>query len=400
MNAIAAERALPPLALYVHLPWCVRKCPYCDFNSHALRGSLPVDDYVEALVADLEQDAQQVEGRALVSVFFGGGTPSLFPPAAIARLLAAIRHRLPCADGIEVTLEANPGTLEHGSFAGYRSAGVTRLSLGVQSFNRDHLAAIGRIHDEQAAHVAVERAIAAGFDELNIDLMYGLPGQQVADALADVRAACAHGPTHVSHYQLTLEPGTPFHRHPPALPHEDACEAMQAETHALLREHGFERYEISAHARPGHECLHNLNYWTFGDYLGLGAGAHGKITDGERIVRTCKRRQPRAYLDSARDDGRVEERREVAPREAVFEYLLNALRLSRGFTRSQLEERTLCPIALIAPALDDAVGRGLLEATDGEGWRPTALGLRFLNDLQEMFLPDEGPIRVLAGSST
>jgi oxygen-independent coproporphyrinogen-3 oxidase len=391
--------AVPPLSLYVHLPWCVRKCPYCDFNSHPLRGELPVGEYVDALLADLEQDAALVEGRIVRTVFFGGGTPSLFPPAAIARLLAALRARLDCADNLEVTLEANPGTVEHGSFRDYRDAGVNRLSLGVQSFRRRHLIALGRIHDERAAHAAIEQAHAAGFDNFNIDLMYGLPGQDVEDAIADVRTACAHAPAHVSHYQLTLEPGTPFHRSPPVLPDEDACAAMQGATAAQLSEAGYAQYEVSAWARAGRECAHNLNYWTFGDYLGIGAGAHAKLTLGSSIRRTHKQRQPRAYLAAAHGAGRIEGEREVGPREAAFEFMLNALRLPAGFRTADFESRTGCPLALIGPIVAEAVARGLLEPAAG-GWRPTALGLRFLNDLQALFLLEQPDPGVLAGSST
>jgi oxygen-independent coproporphyrinogen-3 oxidase len=392
-------REPPPLSLYVHLPWCVRKCPYCDFNSHPLRGDLPETAYVDALLADFEQDAAQVEGRTIRTVFFGGGTPSLFSAASIARVLAAVRGRLSCAGDLEVTLEANPGAIEHGSFRDYRDAGVNRLSLGVQSFHRGHLAALGRVHDERAAHAAIEQAQAAGFDNLNVDLMYGLPGQTVDDAVADVRAVCAHAPPHVSHYQLTLEPGTPFHRSPPVLPDEDECAAMQGATAAVLGDAGYGQYEVSAWARAGRECAHNLNYWTFGDYLGIGAGAHAKLTIGPAIRRTHKRRQPRAYIEAVRSTDRIEGGRDVAGREAAFEFMLNALRLPRGFRTADFESRTGCPPTLISPILADAVARRLLEPTS-DGWRPTALGLRFLNDLQALFLPEQGVPAALAGSST
>jgi oxygen-independent coproporphyrinogen-3 oxidase len=389
----------PPLSLYVHLPWCVRKCPYCDFNSHPLRGDLPEAAYVDALLADFGQDAQLVEGRSIRTVFFGGGTPSLFSAAAIARVLAAVRARLPCAGDLEVTLEANPGAIEHGSFRDYRDAGVNRLSLGVQSFHRTQLTALGRVHDERAAHAAIEQAQAAGFDNLNVDLMYGLPAQTVDEAVADVRAACEHGPAHVSHYQLTLEPGTPFHRSPPMLPDEDECAAMQGATAAVLADAGYGHYEVSAWAHAGRECAHNLNYWTFGDYLGVGAGAHAKLTIGSSIRRTHKRRQPRAYLETAGGARRIEGERDVPPREAAFEFMLNALRLPRGFRAADFESRAGCPSALIAPILTEAVARGLLEPT-AEGWKPSVLGLRFLNDLQALFLPGQGVPAALAGSST
>jgi oxygen-independent coproporphyrinogen-3 oxidase len=384
---VSVHSFVPPLALYVHLPWCVRKCPYCDFNSHELRTTLPEEVYVRALIADLEQDLAWVRDRTIETVFFGGGTPSLFSPAAIGRLLDAVATRMDCASGLEVTLEANPGTVEHGRFADYRAAGVNRLSIGVQSFDSGHLARLGRIHDDAAAHRALHEARAAGFDNFNIDLMYGLPQQNVAQAVADVTAACAHAPAHISHYQLTLEPGTPFHRSPPALPTEDESAAMQSETHAVLAGHGYEQYEVSAFSRPGRECAHNLNYWTFGDYLGIGAGAHAKISSVAGIRRLHKRRQPNAYVESAAGPERIEEMREVTPREAAFEYMLNALRLRRRFDVADFEARTRCPVTAIAPLLEEALDRGLLEGGPGEGYRSTAFGLRFLNDLQALFLP-------------
>ena len=398
-GARGAPLTPPPLSLYVHLPWCVRKCPYCDFNSHPLRGELPVSEYIDALLADFTQDAALVRGRTIRTVFFGGGTPSLFPPDAIARMLDAVREKIDCAADLEVTLEANPGTVEHGRFRDYRDAGVNRLSIGVQSFERRHLVTLGRIHDERAAHAAIEEALAAGFENFNVDLMYGLPGQTPDEAVADVTTACAHAPAHVSHYQLTLEPGTPFHRTPPALPDEDACAAMQVETAAALRDAGYAQYEVSAWTRPGRECAHNLNYWTFGDYLGIGAGAHAKLTLGACIRRTHKRQQPRAYVAAAHGPGRIEGEREVGPREAAFEFMLNALRLLRGFSEADFEARTGCGLALIASTVSDALDSGLLEAVAG-GWRPTALGLRFLNDLQAMFLPEATGSGALAGSST
>jgi len=391
--------AAPPLSLYVHLPWCVRKCPYCDFNSHPLRGDLPEAAYLTALLADLEQDAVLVTGRTISTIFFGGGTPSLFSPDAIATLIESARARIGCAHDLEVTLEANPGTVEHGSFSDYRGAGVNRLSLGVQSFERRHLATLGRIHDDRAAYAAIEQAQAAGFENFNIDLMYGLPGQTLDEALADVRAACARAPAHISHYQLTLEPGTPFHRSPPTLPDDDAIDSMQTATLGLLAEHGYAQYEVSAHARSGRECAHNLNYWTFGDYLGIGAGAHAKLTLGATIRRTHKQRQPRAYIAGAAGAERIAGQRDVAPREAAFEFMLNALRLPKGFRIADFEARTHAGISTIAPILEEASARGLLEPTT-RGWRPSALGLRFLNDLQSLFLPDEPGSSALAGSST
>jgi putative oxygen-independent coproporphyrinogen III oxidase len=390
---------LPPLALYVHLPWCVAKCPYCDFNSHALRADLPERAYVRALLADLEREAGAVVRRPLVSVYFGGGTPSLFSAGAIGAVLEAAHAHFASALALEVTLEANPGTVEHGRFHDYRAAGVTRLSLGVQSFARAQLAALGRIHDDRAAHAAIDEARAAGFDNFNIDLMYGLPGQEVDDAVADVRAACAHGPAHVSHYQLTLEPGTPFHKHPPPLPEDDACAAIQDATLAALADEGFVHYEISGHAQPGRECVHNLNYWTYGDYLGIGAGAHGKTTSQHGIRRTRKHRHPSAYLGAAETGDFVEEAHDVTTRDAAFEFMLNALRLRAGFRDAEFEARTGCAIADIASGLAEARRRGLLERV-GDGWRPTAFGLRFLNDLQALFLPEETDGYALARSRT
>jgi putative oxygen-independent coproporphyrinogen III oxidase len=377
---------LPPLALYVHLPWCVRKCPYCDFNSHELRGALPAAEYLRALLADFEQDIAQTSGRRLESVFFGGGTPSLFAPADLAALLDAVHARVPCADTLEVTMEANPGAVEHGRFRDYRAAGINRLSLGVQSFDTRNLAALGRIHDAEAAHVAIAQAQAAGFDNLNIDLMYGLPGQSPREALLDVRTACASAPAHISHYQLTLEPGTPFHRQPPVLPDEDACATIQEAAQACLHDAGYAQYEVSAYAQPARQCVHNLNYWHYGDYLGIGAGAHAKVTTAAGVRRTSKRRQPSAYVAQAQGPGRIEGEREIGPREAAFEYMLNALRLCNGFSRDELEERSRCAVEAIAPALAEATARGLLRPT-ASGWQPTALGSRFLNDLQALFLP-------------
>lgn len=382
----------PPLALYVHLPWCVRKCPYCDFNSHVAPEQLPQQDYVDALLEDLDHDLQwpdlQWSGtRPLVSVFFGGGTPSLFSPEEIARFMQGVRQRIACAADLEATLEANPGTIEHGRFRGYRDAGITRVSLGAQSFNDQHLKRLGRIHGSSDIQRAVAELVLAGLDNFNLDLMYGLPDQTPSQALDDVRAAIALQPKHVSHYQLTLEPGTVFYHRPPPLPDQDASWEMQVECQQLLAQHGYEQYEVSAYAQPGSQCRHNLNYWEFGDYLGLGAGAHGKLTQSPGVVmRTTRCRQPRDYLSRAVAD-RITERREVATGELPFEYMLNALRLLKGFANEGFETRTGLSRTAVVDILDAAQHKGLLIQTR-EGWRPTDLGARFLNELQAMFLPN------------
>ncbi|MCC7328722.1 MAG: oxygen-independent coproporphyrinogen III oxidase-like protein [Gammaproteobacteria bacterium] len=389
--------SLPPLALYVHLPWCLRKCPYCDFNSHEQRGALPEASYVDALLADLDVARDAAQGRRLHGIFIGGGTPSLFSAASVARLLAGIDARLGLAADAEITLEANPGTAEAGRFQGYRDAGVNRLSLGVQSFDPVQLQRLGRIHDAQEARRAVELA-QASFGRVNLDLMYALPGQDVAGALADVRTALATGVTHLSCYQLTIEPNTVFHRRPPALPDDDAAAAIEAAVHAELAGAGFGRYEISAWARPGEECRHNLNYWWFGDYLGIGAGAHAKASWPGRIVREARTRVPADYLRRAPAGEAVAERRELAPPDAVFEFLLNALRLPQGFPEQLFSERTGQPLAAAEPGLTRALERGLIERSRGE-IRPTALGLRFLNDLVGLFLPDGGTAPPAAGAT-
>ena len=376
----------PPLALYVHFPWCVRKCPYCDFNSYTLQGELPAAAYLARLERDLAGQAQQVGGRAIVSVFFGGGTPSLFPPAAIARLLAAARGCLTIAADAEVTLEANPGTIERGRFAEYRAAGVTRVSLGAQSFDAQRLAALGRIHSPAETRRAAEELHAAGLANFNLDLMYALPGQDPAGALRDISEALALFPAHLSHYQLTLEPGTAFAAHPPALPDDDAAWSMFAACAARLEDAGFAQYEVSAWARQGTQCRHNLNYWRFGDYLGVGAGAHGKLTFAprEHIERTAQPREPRRYL--AAPDAALT-RHAVAPRERPFEFMLNALRLTEGFDADLFPARTGLDWTAVQAPLALAEGRGLLERTPA-GYRPSALGARFLNDLLLEFLPE------------
>jgi putative oxygen-independent coproporphyrinogen III oxidase len=379
----------PPLALYVHLPWCVRKCPYCDFNSHQAPPLVPQAQYVDALLEDLELDAPAATGRRVTSVFFGGGTPSLFSPEEIARFLAGARARVEFSADAEITLEANPGTIEHGRFPGYRDAGVNRVSLGAQSFSNTHLQALGRIHGAAEIARSVDEMREARLDNFNLDLMYGLPGQTLAEALADVDAAIALAPAHLSHYQLTLEPGTVFYHRPPPLPDAEATWEMQVECQARLARAGYAQYEISAYARPARQCTHNLNYWRFGDYIGVGAGAHGKLTRGRTIERTVRVKQPREYLARA-GEGRVAERVAVEPRELPFEFMLNALRLNAGFDRVDFEQRTGLALDAASSALASAEQRGLLERIAGEHWRPTELGRRFLNDLQAMFLEPQG----------
>jgi len=380
-------RPLPPLSLYVHLPWCVRKCPYCDFNSHEQRGELPEEAYVTALLADLEAAAESAQGRSLASVFIGGGTPSLFSAAAIARLLDGVAARVPLAADAEITLEANPGTAEHGRFRGYRAAGVNRLSLGVQSFQPQRLRVLGRIHDEHEARRAIGQALEC-FGRVNLDLMYALPGQTVEEAQADCEIAVTSGATHLSFYQLTIEPNTVFHRQPPELPDEETAVAIEEAVHGRLARAGFARYEVSAWSRPGEECRHNLNYWRFGDYLGIGAGAHAKTTTPAGIAREARSRAPADYLRRAAQAGAVAERRDVAGAEAVFEFMLNALRLTGGFPEKLLAERTGQALAAAEPGLSAAIERGLLSRGRGE-IRPTALGLRYLNDLTALFLPEQ-----------
>jgi len=371
---------LPPLALYLHLPWCVRKCPYCDFNSHERPGELPEAAYVAALVADLESLLPSIWGRRVVSVFLGGGTPSLFAPESIDALLSAVRARVTLEPGAEVTMEANPGTAEAGRFRGYRAAGVNRISLGVQSFDDAKLRALGRIHSADEARRAIEMAQAA-FDNINLDLMYGLPGQTREEARADIREAARWGTAHVSAYQLTIEPNTAFYRKPPALPAHDEAADMQAAAEETLAEAGFEHYETSAFARPGRRCRHNLNYWEFGDYAGLGAGAHGKLSYADRVMRHERPKPPRDYLAQAGTLREVP----VAPRELPFEFMLNALRLVEGVPAEMFEQRTGLPRAAVGRKLAAAEAEGLLEA-DPARIRPTRRGRLFLNELLQRFL--------------
>ena len=386
--------ALPPLSLYVHIPWCVRKCPYCDFNSHEARGELPEDAYVDALFADLESALPAIWGRKVATIFIGGGTPSLFSAAAIDRLLAGIRARLPLSPDAEITLEANPGTFERERFSGFKAAGVNRLSLGIQSFDDTQLRALGRIHDAREARAAVEAALAI-FRNVNFDLMYALPEQPLAQARAAAAAALDYGPPHLSFYHLTLEPNTLFHRHPPKLPDDDAAADIEDAVHAALTDAGYRQYETSAFARPGRECRHNLNYWQFGDYLGIGAGAHSKLSLPDRVFRQVRWKQPKHYLEQVGRGLPLQEETVVTRDDGGFEFMLNALRLTDGVPAASFAERTGYPLTIVERELGEAVRRGLVDA-DPATIRPTALGRRFLNDLQEIFLRDAGRDAVAA----
>jgi oxygen-independent coproporphyrinogen-3 oxidase len=379
---------LPPLSLYVHLPWCVRKCPYCDFNSHEVKGKLPGDEYVEALLKDLEQELPLVWGRIVHSIFFGGGTPSLFSARQIAALMSGFRSLLRVNPEAEVTLEANPGTTEHDSFSAYREAGVNRISLGIQSFNDDRLSDIGRIH----GRAEVERAVAAihrsGIQNFNIDLMFALPGQAAGDALQDIRDAVACEPAHVSHYQLTIEPNTAFHASPPALPGEDAAWEMQQECAGELSRAGYRQYEISAWARPDFQCRHNLNYWRYGDLIGIGAGAHGKITlpSDQAVRRSVRQRHPRSWMQGVWEGKGIIEDRALDSAERVFEFFLNQLRLREGVLKDQLEPRTGIAWNEVSARVSEAIEKGLLKDENGV-LAPTGLGWRFSNEIQAIFLP-------------
>jgi len=378
--------SLPPLSLYVHLPWCVRKCPYCDFNSHALRDELPQNEYVAALLRDLEHDLPRVWGRTVHSVFLGGGTPSLFDPEHIDRLLSGIRARLPLAPLAEITLEANPGTAELERFRAFREAGVNRLSIGIQSFDDAKLSALGRIHGSTEALEAARAARDAGFDNFNLDLMFGLPGQTLSQALSDINTAIGAAPTHLSVYQLTIEPNTRFASNPPAnLPGDDTLWDMQQAIQRLLAASGYHQYEVSAYAQPGRECSHNLNYWRFGDYLGIGAGAHAKLTDPSGIARQWKQKHPAAYLAAAGTKDAIGGESRLTRNQAVGEFMMNALRLTTGFDKSLFDERTGLPIGQIVSQLEIARSRGLIEE-DVVHLRPTSLGQRYLNDLVPLFL--------------
>ncbi len=374
---------LPPLSLYVHVPWCVRKCPYCDFNSHAQRGELPESAYLAALLLDLDGELSLVDGRQLQSIFIGGGTPSLMSAAFYQQLIPAIAQRIPFAEDIEITLEANPGTFEQDRFAGYLEAGINRVSLGVQSFDDRSLEALGRIHSGAEAASAIDQAQRIGFERINLDLMHGLPGQTPEMALADLQQGLALGTSHLSWYQLTIEPNTEFHNRPPQLPVDEALWAIQEQGQALLAQSGFEQYEISGYSRAGQQCRHNLNYWHFGDYLGIGAGAHAKLTDlqSQQLIRRWKPRQPKAYQDAPC----LAKQRVIQTDELPLEFMMNALRLHQGVESALFEVATGVSLQQIQPQLDQARQRGLLEPAL-DRLAPTLQGRRFLNDLLELFV--------------
>ena len=380
--------ALPPRSLYIHIPWCMKKCPYCDFNSHEVRGAggaIPEAEYVAALIADFEQTLPRVWGRRISSVFFGGGTPSLLSGAAVDAILAGVRARLPLNPDAEITLEANPGTVEATRFRDYRAAGVNRLSLGIQSFNARHLKALGRIHDDSDARRAIDIA-REHFGNINLDVMYGLPQQSVAEALADIETALTFKPPHLSAYHLTLEPNTYFHRYPPTLPDDDVAAGMQSDIEALLAAHGYDHYETSAFAQPGARCAHNLNYWQFGDYIGIGAGAHGKLSFADRVLREARYRQPQQFMAKAAEGNAIQESHEVSAADIGFEFMMNALRLNGGFDLRLFTERTGVPLTAVLKPLDEAETRGLV-TRDHQRVAPTPLGRRFLNELLQLFLP-------------
>jgi putative oxygen-independent coproporphyrinogen III oxidase len=379
--------SLPPLSLYVHLPWCLKKCPYCDFNSHEVAsGAMPEQRYIDALVADLEAALPLIWGRTVHSIFIGGGTPSLFSPAAIDRLLGDIRARLRLEADCEITLEANPGTFEKDRFKAFRGAGVTRLSVGVQSFDDQHLKALGRVHNRAQAIAAVEEA-AASFDTFNLDIMYALPGQTLAGLEKDMQQALDLQPPHISIYHLTIEPNTYFAKFPPVIPEEDLAYAMLDRITEMTGQAGMGRYEVSAYAKPGHRCFHNLNYWQFGDYLGIGAGAHSKLSFAHRVVRQVRWRDPKLYMDKALAGEAVTQETEVSRADLPFEFMLNALRLRDGFKLQDFAEKTGLPITALQPGLDEAERRGLIER-DLVHVKPTERGFDFLNDLQALFLAD------------
>jgi putative oxygen-independent coproporphyrinogen III oxidase len=381
-------KALPPLSLYVHIPWCVRKCPYCDFNSHEARGEAPEQDYVQTLIADLELALPQIWGRHVYSVFFGGGTPSLFSAGAIDKLLAAFRARLNLAADAEITLEANPGTFESAKFRDYRACGVNRLSIGIQSFNPAKLLALGRIHDGDEARRAIGIA-KAHFDNINLDLMYALPQQTLHEAEQDIDAAQGFRTAHLSAYHLTLEPNTLFYRHPPPLPDSELAADMQDMIEERLAIGGYANYETSAFAQPGRECRHNLNYWRFGDYLGIGAGAHSKLSFPDRILRQMRYKQPREYMQRTAAGSPVQEEHAVSRKDLGFEFMMNALRLARGFEVGLFAERTGLALTAVEQPLQEAMQRGLI-TRDHVRIAPTRRGQRFLNDLLQLFLPSDG----------
>jgi putative oxygen-independent coproporphyrinogen III oxidase len=375
---------MPPLSLYVHLPWCLHKCPYCDFNSHELQGELPEQRYLDAVIADLEAALPLVWGRVVHSIFIGGGTPSLFSPQGIDQLLGDVRARLKLTADCEITLEANPGTFEKERFRAFRAAGVTRLSVGVQSFNDDHLKALGRVHNRAQAVAALEEA-ALAFDTFNLDLMYALPGQSMEQLEDDLGQAIGFMPPHLSVYHLTIEPNTVFAKFPPRVPDDDSAYAMLDRITEITSNAGYERYEVSAYAKPGHRCWHNVNYWEFGDYLGLGAGAHGKLSFPHRVLRQVRYREPRLYMENSLAGNAVAQSEEVPRGQLPFEFMLNALRLREGFLLSRFSERTGLPLSAIEQPLREAESKGLIER-DLTHVRPTQRGFDFLSDLQQLFL--------------
>lgn len=377
---------LPPLSLYIHFPWCVRKCPYCDFNSHEAKGAIPEADYLAAICADIEQSLPLIWGRRIQTIFIGGGTPSLLSANGVDRLLADVRALLPLNADAEITLEANPGAVDAEKFRAFRASGVNRLSLGVQSFDDEHLKALGRIHSSAQARAAIDIA-QQSFNNLNIDLMFALPGQSVAQSLTDVEQALSYAPNHVSCYQLTLEANTFFAKYPPPLPDDDTAFAMQEAIEMRLAQAGFLHYEVSAYARQEQFCKHNLNYWCFGDYLGIGAGAHGKISFSDRIIRQVKHRHPRSYIDAARAGNAVQTEHALLTKDIPFEFMLNAMRLHRGVPLASFAHNTGLPLTALLPKLEVAQQKGLIER-DLSILKPTPLGQRFLNDLQAIFLPD------------
>ena len=377
-------QALPPLSLYIHIPWCVRKCPYCDFNSHEARGAFQEKEYVSALTRDLEMALPLIWGRKVYTVFFGGGTPSLLSGESVEEILRNVRMLLPLDINAEITLEANPGTVEAGRFAAYRAAGVNRLSLGIQSFNDTHLQALGRIHSAAEAKAAIKIA-QQHFDNINLDLMYALPGQTLEQALQDVQSALSYTPQHLSCYHLTLEPNTPFHHNPPVLPDDDASSDMQQRIEELLAAHGYQHYETSAFAQQKKRSRHNLNYWQFGDYLGIGAGAHSKLSFPDKVMRQARYKQPQEYVQQAMRGAPIQSEHEVSCGELGFEFLMNALRLNEGFDSVLFQERTSLSLQVIRRELEEAEKRGLL-LRDHQRIAPTRLGQRFLNDLLEIFL--------------
>jgi oxygen-independent coproporphyrinogen-3 oxidase len=380
-------KALPPLSLYIHIPWCVRKCPYCDFNSHEAHGAIPDQEYVDALLRDLDSALPLIWGRKIYSIFIGGGTPSLLSGDALSYLLTQVRMRLPLAHEAEITLEANPGTVEADKFAAFRDAGVNRLSLGIQSFNDNHLHALGRIHSGDEARRAIDIA-QSHFDNINLDLMYALPGQSLEEALLDVRSAMSFTPQHLSCYHLTLEPNTLFAQNPPQLPDDDASSEMQMGIETLLAEHGYQHYETSAFALSGKYSRHNLNYWQFGDYLGIGAGAHSKLSFHDKVIRQARHKQPKAYIDGVAQGAEVQSEQVLGKDDLAFEFMMNALRLNGGFEESLFQERTSLPLLLIRNELQAAEQKGLLVREAGR-IAPTEMGRRFLNDLLQIFLAAE-----------